>query len=111
MIKNCLSFLVVAIYLFSCATVPVTGRTQMSLISNSEIISMSATEYQKVLTEAKLSSNAEQTALIRKVGVKIQKAVEEYMAKQGKSAELSGFNWEFNLIQDDKTVNAWCMPG
>jgi predicted Zn-dependent protease len=109
--KNCISLLVVATYLFSCATVPVTGRTQMSLISNSEIISMSATEYQKVLAESKLSTNAEQAAMIKRVGKKIETAVEQYMAQQGKSAELTGFNWEFNLIQDDKTVNAWCMPG
>ena len=109
--KKCLSLLVVAIYLFSCATVPVTGRTQMSLVSNSEIIAMSSQEYQKVLAESKLSTNAEQTSLVRRVGKNIQQAVERYMSLQGKSAELTGFNWEFNLIQDDKTVNAWCMPG
>jgi len=33
------------------------------------------------------------------------------MASKGWSDQLAGFNWEFNLIQDDKTVNAWCMPG
>lgn len=109
--KNCISLLVVALYLFSCATVPVTGRTQMSLVSNSEIIAMSEQEYQKVLATSKLSTNAEQTAMVKRVGKNIQQAVERYMSMQGKSAELTGFNWEFNLIQDDKTVNAWCMPG
>ena len=111
MIKNSISILVALMFLFSCATVPVTGRRQMSLISNTEIIQMSATEYQKVLTESKLSTNADQTAMVKRVGQRIQQAVEKYMSDKGQSAELQGFNWEFNLIQDDKTVNAWCMPG
>jgi predicted Zn-dependent protease len=97
--------------LYGCATVPVTGRKQLSLVSNEEIIGMSATEYQKVLAESKLSDNQEQVQMIKRVGTKIQKAVEQYMASKGASSELAGFNWEFNLIQDDKTVNAWCMPG
>ena len=49
--------------------------------------------------------------MIRRVGSGIQKAVEQYMEKAGRSAELTDFKWEFNLIDDPKTVNAWCMPG
>jgi predicted Zn-dependent protease len=49
--------------------------------------------------------------MIKSVGKRIQGAVEKYMASKGWSDQLQGFNWEFNLIQDDKTVNAWCMPG
>jgi predicted Zn-dependent protease len=96
---------------YGCATVPVTGRKQLSLVSNDEIIAMSATEYKKVLAESKLSDNQEQVQMIKRVGSRIQKAVEQYMASKGASSQLAGFNWEFNLIQDDKTVNAWGMPG
>jgi predicted Zn-dependent protease len=95
----------------SCATVPVTGRKQLDLVSSSEINTMSATQYQEVITKGPLSKNVEQTEMIRRVGTRIQKAVEQYMASKGWSDQLAGFNWEFNLIQDDKTVNAWCMPG
>lgn len=49
--------------------------------------------------------------MIKRVGGRIQKAVEQYMASKGASNQLAGFAWEFNLIEDDKTVNAWCMPG
>ncbi len=94
-----------------CATVAVTGRQQMNLISNDELFPMAAQQYAEIIQKGPLSKDAEQTALIRKVGVGIQKAVERYMANAGKSSELSGFNWEFNLIDDPKTVNAWCMPG
>lgn len=83
----------------------------MSLISSAEINQMSSDQYQQVLRESKLSSNQEQVAMVKRVGNNIKTAVEQYMASKGASAELAGFNWEFNLIQDDETVNAWCMPG
>jgi predicted Zn-dependent protease len=103
--------LIVLLLVHACATVPVTGREQLDLVDNTEIIQMSSQQYQEVLKQSKLSSNAQQTAMIRSVGAKIQRAVESYMASKGLSSQLQGFNWEFNLIDDDKTVNAWCMPG
>jgi len=106
-----LSLLVVISIITSCATVPVTGRKQLDLVSSDEIIQQSAVEYKHVLDSSKLSNNAEQVAMIKRVGARIQGAVENYMAQKGLSSQLKGFNWEFNLIQDDKTVNAWCMPG
>jgi predicted Zn-dependent protease len=103
--------LVVLILVNACATVPVTGRKQLDLVSQNEIIAQSAAQYKQVLDSSKLSNNAEQVEMIRRVGKRIQGAVESYMAQKNLSSELNGFNWEFNLIQDDKTVNAWCMPG
>ena len=94
-----------------CATVAVTGRKQLNLVSNAELIPMAAQQYGEVLKKGPLSNNVEQTAMIRRVGSGIQKAVEQYMEKAGRSAELTDFKWEFNLIDDPKTVNAWCMPG
>ncbi len=95
---------------YACTTVPVTGRSQLSLISNAEIIPMANQQYAEVVKKGPLSRNAEQTAMIRRVGVNIQKAVEQYMAEKNLSAQLNGFAWEFNLIEEP-TVNAWCMPG
>ena len=96
--------------LYSCATVPVTGRRQLKLVSNAEILPMAAEQYQEVLKEGPISKNAEQTALVKKVGVRIQRAVEQFMAANKISDQLEGFDWEFNLIEQD-IVNAWCMPG
>ncbi|MCZ8353585.1 MAG: M48 family metallopeptidase [Cyclobacteriaceae bacterium] len=111
MIKRLLFFATAMMLYHGCATVPVTGRSQLSLVSNSEIIPMAAQQYGEVIKKGPLSNNKEQTDLVKRVGVKIQKAVEQYMAQQGLSSQLDGFAWEFNLIEDDKTVNAWCMPG
>ena len=96
--------------LYSCATVPVTGRRQLKLVSNDEILPMASEQYQEVLKEGPISKNAEQTALVKRVGVRIQRAVEQFMAANKISDQLEGFDWEFNLIEQD-IVNAWCMPG
>jgi predicted Zn-dependent protease len=97
--------------LYGCATVPLTGRKQLNLVSNAEIIPMAKQEYDSVIRKGPLSRDAQQTEMIKRVGVRIQHAVEEYLASQNLSSELAGFQWEFNLIDDPKTVNAWCMPG
>lgn len=109
--KKIISVLALLAFMFGCVTVPVTGRKQLSLVSSTEINTMSANEYAGVIKKGPLSSNAEQTQLIKRVGERIKNGVEHYMASKGISDQLAGFNWEFNLIQDDKTVNAWCMPG
>ncbi len=72
---------------------------------------MAATEYQQVIAKGPLSTDAEKVAMIKRVGEKIKSGVEEYMASKGASDQIAGFKWEFNLIKDDATVNAWCMPG
>ena len=101
------SFLYVAV---SCSTVPVTGRRQLDLVPNSQMLSMSFTEYNTFLQQNKLSTDAANTAMVKTVGQRIQRAVENYMAQNNLTSELSGFQWEFNLVED-KTPNAWCMPG
>jgi predicted Zn-dependent protease len=93
-----------------CTTVPITGRRQLSLVSDSEMLTLSSQEYQKTLSTSKLSTNASQTAMVKRVGERIQHAVEQYMAQTNNSSQLAGYQWEFNLV-DDKQVNAWCMPG
>ncbi len=111
MIKKIIVIVIACSFANGCATVPVTGRKQLSLVSSAEINQMSATQYQEVVKKGPLSTNKEQADMVKRVGVRIQKAVEKYMADKGASDQLTGFNWEFNLIEDAKTVNAWCMPG
>jgi predicted Zn-dependent protease len=109
--KKVIVFAAVLSVLYACSKVAVTGRSQLSLVSNGEIIPMADKEYVEVIKKGPLSTNQEQTQMVKRVGVRIQKAVEQYMAQKGASSELAGFQWEFNLIDDPKTVNAWCMPG
>jgi predicted Zn-dependent protease len=94
----------------ACSSVPVTGRSQLNIIPDSEIMSMSSQQYSEFLKENKLSTDAEKTALVKKVGTRIQGAVEAFFKEKGLSSELAGYKWEFNLVESDQ-VNAWCMPG
>lgn len=94
----------------TCSTVPITGRKQLSIIPSSQMLSMSYSQYGDFLKANKLSQDKEATAMIKRVGARIQGAVEQYFAEKGLSQELEGYAWEFNLVED-KQVNAWCMPG
>lgn len=103
--------LVIGLAIYACSSVAITGRKQLSLVSNAEILPLVNQQYDSVIRKGPLSTNREQTEMVRRAGLKIQKAVETYMASKNLSSELQGFAWEFNLIEDPKTVNAWCMPG
>jgi predicted Zn-dependent protease len=94
----------------ACATVPITGRKTINLIPADTINSMSFQQYSDFLSSNKLSDDAEKSATVKRVGVKIQKAVETYFEQNNLSHHLKGYEWEFNLVEDS-TINAWCMPG
>jgi predicted Zn-dependent protease len=111
MIRYAVIFSILGLFIYGCATVAVTGRQQLNLVSNAEIIPVVNHQYDSIVRNSKLSSNAEQTAMVKNVGARIEKAVERYMSEHNATSELEGFKWEFNLIDDPKTVNAWCMPG
>ncbi|MGM9698193.1 MAG: M48 family metallopeptidase [Prevotella sp.] len=103
---------VVAI-LASCgtsSTVPITGRKQNILVSDEQVLSLSNQQYQEYMKSAKASTNAVNTAMVKRVGQNIANAVVSYLQQNGLAAEVSNYKWEFNLVQD-KNVNAFCMPG
>jgi predicted Zn-dependent protease len=91
--------------------VPITGRRQVSLVAESDLVSMSLSEYDKFLLEHKpLPATDARAQLVKKVGEKIQAAVVKFMSDKGLSQRIDGYQWAFNTV-DDATVNAWCMPG
>lgn len=75
------------------------------------MVSLAEQNYKQTLEQSKLSTNKNQVDQVKRVGLRIQKAVEQYMTQNGLAANLEGFKWEFNVIQNDTVVNAWCMPG
>ena len=109
--KICLYFIIVAALILQyCATVPVTGRRQLNIIPGSTMLSMSLQQYDEFLKSSKLSQNQQQTQMVKRIGTRIQKAVEQYFTQKNMAAELKNYAWEFNLVES-KEVNAWCMPG
>ena len=103
--------LLIAMLLFQyCSLVPLTGRRQLSLVSDADMLSTSFVQYDQFLKENQLSTNTAQTNMVKGVGRRIQNAVAAYFAQNNLTQDLNGFAWEFNLIESEQ-VNAWCMPG
>jgi predicted Zn-dependent protease len=94
----------------SCSEVAITGRSQLNLIPDSTMNATALTEYQQFLKDNKKSTNAADTAIVQRVGLRVSDAVERYCRQNGLANRVSGYNWEFNLI-DSKELNAFAMPG
>src|SRR6476469_3151205 len=96
----------------ACATVPLTGRRQASLVSEEAMHQEAAQQYQAFLSDpkTKVITNTADSRKVKEIGNKIAAAVTKYMNDNGYAANIAGYQWEFNLI-DSKEVNAWCMPG
>ena len=102
-----------AALLVSCGTtktVPITGRQQNLMVSDDQVLSLSFQQYSEYMQSAKPSTNSTNTAMVKRVGQNIAKAVETYLTQNGMAEDVKTYQWEFNLVQD-KEVNAWCMPG
>lgn len=103
-------FLLLFIVLYSCSSVPLTGRKQFVAIPSSQMISLSADSYAQVLKENELSRNQQYISMVNNAGKKLSSAVELYMRENGMAAGVENLDWEFAVIVSDQ-LNAWCMPG
>ncbi|GAB4377399.1 MAG: M48 family metallopeptidase [Salibacteraceae bacterium] len=93
-----------------CVTVPITGRRQVNLLPESELMSLSISQYEGFLDENKTITGTPDAELVKKVGQKVARAAEEYMVKNNQANRIKDYDWEFNLVDND-LVNAWCLPG
>ena len=98
--------------LAACSRNAITGRKQLGLFSEASLQQMAVTEYRSFLSQNQVvSENTSKDAeMVRRVGSRIATAITQYYRSKGLAAELDGYKWEFNLV-NDKAVNAWCMPG
>lgn len=110
--KNILLYSTAALMLIlsGCGSVPVTGRKQVLLVSDQEVLTSSLQEYGEFMKTAPKSTDKANTALVNKVGRNIANAVETYLRENGMESMISEYSWEFNLVKSPE-VNAFCMPG
>jgi predicted Zn-dependent protease len=96
----------------ACSRVPITGRSQLNLIPESQMQSMALQQYQSFLSQNKAVSPtvSKDADMVKRVGGRIANAVTRYMSSKGMGSEVANYKWEFNLV-NNKEVNAWCMPG
>jgi predicted Zn-dependent protease len=93
-----------------CETVPITGRTQLSLVPAATVNSMGLDYYRDFMGKHKVTADVGGSESVRRVGTRIQQAVTRYFQQQGDLSRLEGYKWEFNLI-DDPSINAFALPG
>jgi len=93
-----------ALSLFSslagCYRAPGTGRDQLIFFSEEKEMQFGISAYREVLRQARLSENPDSNEMIQRVGRRIADV-----------AHKPEYQWEFAVIDDDKTVNAFCLPG
>jgi len=95
----------------SCTTVPITERKQLSLIPEATINRQAAQAYAQFKTKAKLITKGNQLKEIKKIGSKIEKSVTAFFKSKNEKDPTASFDWDYVLVDNDKVVNAWCMPG
>jgi predicted Zn-dependent protease len=110
--KKIILLLAASAFFAACSTNAVTGRKQLALFGEATLQQQAITEYQSFLSQSKVlnSSSNKDADMVKRIGLRISKAITGYYTQKGLANELNGYKWEFNLV-DSKEVNAWCMPG
>ncbi|MFA5516630.1 MAG: M48 family metallopeptidase [Desulfuromonadales bacterium] len=98
------------VLIVACSTVPVTGRQQLSLVPEEQLLQAGYQQYQEFLQENEVIRSTAESAMVQRVGRQVAEAVERYFAEQGPSDALQGYAWEFSLV-DSAEVNAFVLPG
>jgi len=107
--KKCVSICLLALLLYGCGSVAITGRRQVLLFDSGQIASLSDAAYSEVMSTAVPSKNAQQTKMVQDVGTRLTQAVTQYMNQNGRAQQLTPYSWGFSLLQSNE-VNAFCLP-
>lgn len=86
--------------IIGCTTAPYTGRSQVMLVSAGQEITLGEDAYRHSLRDSVVMRNPDTDRIVRKVGERIAAA-----------ANKADYKWEFTVINDPETVNAFAVPG
>lgn len=110
--KRILAFSAISLFVltFGCATNPMTGKRTLAFVPNSSIFPTSFQQFNSFISENKVVTGTAEARQVQSAGNKIKEAAEKWLAANGKSDHLRGYEWEFKLVEDP-AINAWCLPG
>ena len=100
-----------SMFLPSCSTVPITERKQLSIIPEARINRQAAVAYENFRNKAKIIKSGKDLKDILEIGNKMEKAVSAFFLNKGQDDPTKNFEWDYILVENDKMINAWCMPG
>ena len=95
----------------SCSTAPITDRKQLKIIPEAKLNAQAAAIYQKIKKKEKMSEDLKTLDLIKSIGKKMENSIDIYFTQNQIENPTNNFDWEYILIDNKKTRNAWCMPG
>ena len=97
--------------LTSCAQVPITERRQLRILSEAKINAQASAVYQQFKSKEKVSLKGSDFERIKSIGNRIEYAVAKYFENEKLEDPTKNFEWEYVVVENEKIVNAWCMPG
>jgi len=95
----------------SCTTVPITERRQLSIYSEATINRQASSAYETFRSKTKLITTGKDLDKIKEIGKRIEFSVSKFFNDKDGKDPTSTFQWDYILVENDKVVNAWCMPG
>ena len=107
--KPLISLAAAAAVLAGCSANPITGRSQLLIVPERMAMSESATAYAQMMGQLGEKKQIE-TGTAR--AQKVQEITDRLVAQAIKlRPDSASWKWEVQVINDPKTVNAWCMAG
>ena len=100
-----------AVFLPSCTDVALSDRKQFNILSDDYLYSKTFPAYENFKAQSKLITGTSDYNNIVEIGYSIKDAINVYYAQQNEKNPTDNFQWEFSLVDDEQTKNAWCMPG
>ena len=95
----------------SCTEVALSDRQQFNILSDDFLYSKTFPAYNNFKSQTKLITGTKEYNQLIDIGFRIRDAINVYYDVNGQENPTSNFQWEFVLVDDDQTKNAWCMPG
>ena len=94
----------------SCSTVPITKRRQLSIYPEATINRQASAAYETFRSKTKLITSGKDLNKIVEIGKRIEFSVSKFFVDKDGSDPTSNFQWDYILVNNDKMINAWCMP-
>jgi len=102
--KRVMVAILLLLFFVGCTKTPITGRNQMIMMSADEEMKLGLDTSRKILKNTRLSKDKEATAIVKRVGKNIAEVT-------NRDYNTTDYQWEFNLIDNMKQANAFCLPG
>jgi len=91
---------ILALLFIGCSKAPITGRSQLIMISSQQEIQLGYQSAKEVLAKEKISTNLQKNTMVKRIGQRIATVTNK-----------TNYDWEFFVIQNDQEANAFCLPG